>query len=56
VQQYRSTQVLGTVDEAIESLRAYEASGVERIMLQHLHHRDLDMVKLLGKFLVPAVA
>ena len=56
VQQNRSTQVLGTVDEAIESLRAYEASGVERIMLQHLHHRDLDMVKLLGQILVPAVA
>ena len=48
VRESRSEQVLGTVDEAVEKLRAYEAAGVERIMLQHLVHRDLDMVRLLG--------
>jgi F420-dependent oxidoreductase-like protein len=48
VSEARSEQVLGTVDEAVEMLRAYEAAGVERIMLQHLLHRDLDMVRLLG--------
>ena len=48
VRESRSEQVLGTVDEAVEKLRAYEAAGVERIMLQHLHHQDLDMVRLLG--------
>lgn len=56
VRDNRIRQVLGTVEEAIESLRAYAAAGVERIMLQHLLHRDLDMVRLLGEAVVPAVA
>jgi F420-dependent oxidoreductase-like protein len=56
VRQNRNSQVLGTVEEAIESLRAYEAAGVERIMLQHLLHRDLDMVRLLGESVAPALA
>jgi hypothetical protein len=30
-------------------LREYEAAGVERAMLQHLHHEDVDMVALLGE-------
>lgn len=48
VRESQTEQVLGTVDEAVERLRAYEAAGVERIMLQHLLHQDLDMVRLLG--------
>ena len=40
--------LFGTVDEVAERLRAYEASGVERAMLQHLAHEDLEMVALLG--------
>ena len=48
-----STAVLGTVEEASERLRAYEAAGVERVMLQHLDHEDLDMVELIGRELVP---
>ncbi len=44
----QSEQVLGTVDEVVERLRAYEAAGVQRVMLQHLLHQDLDMVRLLG--------
>jgi alkanesulfonate monooxygenase SsuD/methylene tetrahydromethanopterin reductase-like flavin-dependent oxidoreductase (luciferase family) len=47
--------VLGTVEEAAERLRAYERAGVERVMLQHLDHRDLEMVELIGRELVPAV-
>jgi len=38
----------GTVDEVAESLRAYEQAGVERAMLQHLHHEDVEMVGVLG--------
>ena len=30
------------------SLRAYEAVGVERAMLQHLVHEDVEMVGVLG--------
>ena len=48
VRESQSEQILGTVDEAVHRLQAYEAAGVERIMLQHLLHQDLDMVRLLG--------
>src|SRR5680860_292850 len=48
VRESQREQVLGTVDKAVERLRAYEAAGVERIMLQHLLHQDPDMVRLLG--------
>ena len=34
----------GTVDEVVERLREYEAAGVERAMLQHLVHEDVEMV------------
>jgi hypothetical protein len=40
--------VCGTVAEVVEGLQAYEAAGVERAMLQHLDHEDLDMVDVLG--------
>jgi alkanesulfonate monooxygenase SsuD/methylene tetrahydromethanopterin reductase-like flavin-dependent oxidoreductase (luciferase family) len=39
----------GTVDEVGEQLRAYERVGVERAMLQHLDHDDVEMVALLGE-------
>lgn len=48
--------ILGTVDQALERLGAYEAAGVQRVMLQHLVHDDLDMVALIGDALVPAMA
>jgi alkanesulfonate monooxygenase SsuD/methylene tetrahydromethanopterin reductase-like flavin-dependent oxidoreductase (luciferase family) len=48
--------ILGTIEEAAERLRAYEAAGVERVMLQHLDHTDLEMVELIGRALAPAVA
>src|SRR5579885_3684750 len=32
--------IAGTVDEVVDQLRAYEAAGVERAMLQHLVHED----------------
>jgi alkanesulfonate monooxygenase SsuD/methylene tetrahydromethanopterin reductase-like flavin-dependent oxidoreductase (luciferase family) len=41
--------ISGTVDEVVEVLRAYEAVGVERAMLQHLHHEDPEMVAVLGE-------
>ena len=48
--------ILGTLEEAAERLRAYERAGVERVMLQHLDHTDLEMVELIGRELAPAVA
>ncbi|MFL5940475.1 MAG: LLM class flavin-dependent oxidoreductase [Gaiellaceae bacterium] len=41
--------VTGTLDEAAERLREYEDAGVERVMLQHLDHEDVDMVHALGE-------
>jgi alkanesulfonate monooxygenase SsuD/methylene tetrahydromethanopterin reductase-like flavin-dependent oxidoreductase (luciferase family) len=58
--EYRASRggaaILGTLEEAAERLRAYEAAGVQRVMLQHLDHTDLDMVELIGRELGPAVA
>jgi F420-dependent oxidoreductase-like protein len=48
--------VLGTVDEVVERLQALERAGVERIFLQHLAHDDVEMVRLVGRDVVPAVA
>lgn len=39
----------GTVDELVSLLRKYEAVGVERAMLQHLVHEDVEMVSVLGE-------
>ncbi len=41
--------LVGTVEQVAQSLRGYEEVGVERVMLQHLHHEDLEMVALLGE-------
>jgi alkanesulfonate monooxygenase SsuD/methylene tetrahydromethanopterin reductase-like flavin-dependent oxidoreductase (luciferase family) len=50
------TWLAGTLDELTAKLRELAAAGVERVMLQHLLHRDLDAVELIGRRLVPAVA
>jgi alkanesulfonate monooxygenase SsuD/methylene tetrahydromethanopterin reductase-like flavin-dependent oxidoreductase (luciferase family) len=41
--------VVGTVEQAAERLREYEAAGVDRVMLQHLPHEDTEMVAVLGE-------
>jgi F420-dependent oxidoreductase-like protein len=51
-----SALIVGTVEEAVVKLRALEEAGVERVMLQHLLHEDLEMVHLIGQEIVPAVA
>ncbi len=48
--------ILGTVDEVVARLHALEEAGVERIFLQHLVHDDIEMVRLLGAEVAPAVA
>ena len=48
--------VIGSVEEVVERLRDLEAAGVERVMLQHLVHEDLDMVDLLASQVRPALA
>lgn len=51
----RERGVVGTVSQAIERIQALEEAGVSRVFLQHLLHEDVDMVRLIGKEIVPAV-
>jgi alkanesulfonate monooxygenase SsuD/methylene tetrahydromethanopterin reductase-like flavin-dependent oxidoreductase (luciferase family) len=51
----RAGGVAGTVDEVAARLRELEAVGVQRVMLQHLLHDDIDAVELIGRELIPRV-
>jgi F420-dependent oxidoreductase-like protein len=52
----RASGVVGTIEEAAERLREYEAAGVQRFMLQHLLHDDIEAVELIGRELIPRVS
>jgi F420-dependent oxidoreductase-like protein len=52
----RRTWIAGTPDEVIARLRAYEAIGVERVMLQHLLFRDDAALELFASEVMPAFA
>ncbi len=41
--------VLGTVDDVRNQFAGLEAAGVSRVFLQHLDHRDLDSVSVMGE-------
>jgi F420-dependent oxidoreductase-like protein len=41
--------LVGTVDEIAAQLATLAEAGVERVFLQHLDHRDLDAVALMGE-------
>jgi F420-dependent oxidoreductase-like protein len=47
--------VIGTVEEVVDRLLAYREAGVERVVLDHLLHDDLDMVALVGEEIAPAL-
>jgi F420-dependent oxidoreductase-like protein len=49
------TWIAGTLDDVIAKLQAYEEAGVARVFLQHLVHRDLETVELIGRELAPAM-
>ena len=48
--------LVGTIDEVAERIEAYRSAGVQRVFLQHLDHRDLDAVALIGDRLLPLVS
>jgi alkanesulfonate monooxygenase SsuD/methylene tetrahydromethanopterin reductase-like flavin-dependent oxidoreductase (luciferase family) len=52
----RRRGLAGGVDELVAGLREFEAAGVERVMLQHIVHDDLDIVALIGRELVPELS
>jgi len=45
----RQRWIIGTPDEALERVRALEATGTQRIMLQDFVPRDLDHIRLMGR-------
>jgi alkanesulfonate monooxygenase SsuD/methylene tetrahydromethanopterin reductase-like flavin-dependent oxidoreductase (luciferase family) len=52
----RDSTLAGTLDENIERLRELAEAGVDRVMAQHLLHRDLAAVEQIGRAVAPAVA
>ena len=53
---YRARGTAGTPEELVDGLRRLEEVGVERIMLQHIRHDDLETVELLGREVARRVA
>jgi alkanesulfonate monooxygenase SsuD/methylene tetrahydromethanopterin reductase-like flavin-dependent oxidoreductase (luciferase family) len=57
VARYRERGVAGTPDEIVERLGELEEAGrVERVMLQHLQHEDLEALALIGREVAPQLA
>ncbi len=56
LEQLRRSAIAGTPGEFVARLREYEAAGVERVMLQHLLHRDVEALELIAAEVVPAFA
>jgi alkanesulfonate monooxygenase SsuD/methylene tetrahydromethanopterin reductase-like flavin-dependent oxidoreductase (luciferase family) len=57
VARYRERGVAGTPDEVVDRLQELEEAGrVERVMLQHLQHDDLETVALIAREVVPKLA
>lgn len=50
---YESRGLAGTPDQLVEGLKRFEDAGVERAMLQHIVHDDLETVALIGRELAP---
>jgi F420-dependent oxidoreductase-like protein len=50
------TGLIRSPAEAIERLTELADAGVERVMLQHLEHRDLDILEVVAREVLPAVA
>ena len=46
----------GLAGDLVAGLREYEAVGVERVMLQHIVHDDLDIVATIGREVAPGLS
>ena len=47
--------IVGTVEEAVEQLRALHEAGCTRVMAQHLLHRDIEAIELIGREVAPLI-
>jgi F420-dependent oxidoreductase-like protein len=55
LEEIRESTIVGTVPEAVEQLQTLREAGLTRIMGQHLLHRDLDAIELMGREVIPAL-
>jgi F420-dependent oxidoreductase-like protein len=46
----------GRADDAVRRLTALAEAGVERLMLQHLDHRNLDVLRVIAEEVAPRIA
>ena len=56
LRRFEQRGVVGVPERVLERLHELEAAGIERVMLQHLLHDDLDTVALIGREVAPALA
>jgi alkanesulfonate monooxygenase SsuD/methylene tetrahydromethanopterin reductase-like flavin-dependent oxidoreductase (luciferase family) len=49
-------RIVGTTEQVVARLAEFADTGVERVMLQHLLHDDLEAVALIGQEVIPTVA
>jgi F420-dependent oxidoreductase-like protein len=56
IEAWREDRIVGTVDDVLARLTDYARAGVQRVLLQHLVHEDLEMLELIGAEIVPAAA
>ena len=54
--QLAAASLVGTPDHMVERLQELEAAGVERVLLQHLVHEDLETISLIGREVIPRVS
>jgi alkanesulfonate monooxygenase SsuD/methylene tetrahydromethanopterin reductase-like flavin-dependent oxidoreductase (luciferase family) len=47
--------ITGTVEEAVEQLHALHEAGCHRVMAQHLLHRDIEAIELIGREVAPLI-
>jgi F420-dependent oxidoreductase-like protein len=56
IERWSAEGLVGTVEHVLERMTHYAEAGVQRVMLQHLVHQDLETVELIGTGLVPEAA
>jgi F420-dependent oxidoreductase-like protein len=56
IDEWKQDRIVGTTPEVLDRLAEFADTGVERVMLQHLLHDDLEAVELIGREIIPAVA
>jgi F420-dependent oxidoreductase-like protein len=56
LQDLRTNHVAGTVDQVLERLSVFATAGIERVLLHHLVHEDLEHVELIGREVIPAAS